>query len=767
MRALFLGSQSHRIRMHQALGALVTVVSMVAMTATGCGDTTGTKDVTCTDQIKNGSETDVDCGGGSCVACADGKTCVESVNCASGVCKDGICHEPTCSDGILNGNETAIDCGGACVQLETCNGKDDDCNGIVDDGIASITCGIGVCQQTVEGCTGGQASKCEPTTAGIEACDGLLDEDCDGIVDNGCTCENGATQSCYSGSASTLNVGACKAGTQACTMGGWGSCEGEITPQAETCDGIDNDCNESVDDGIAAIQCGMGACAITVPGCDNGKPATCTPLQPSPEICDGIDNDCNGMTDDAIAAITCGTGACAVSVAGCENGQPGTCTPLQPSPEVCDGIDNNCNGMNDEGNPGGGAACTTGMPGICANGTSACSGGTIVCNQNMQSSAETCDGTLDENCNGTVDEGCACTNGAMQSCYNGPPGTSGVGQCKTGLQTCSNGMWSMCAGQVLPAVETCNAIDDDCDGSTDEGNPGGGSACSTGNVGICAAGTLTCSSGTLGCVQNTPAAPSENCGTPEDDNCNGQVNESCICAPFSTRSCYSGAAGTAGVGVCKSGLQTCNAGGTAWGPCTGEIIPGTESCQNSLDDDCDGQTNEGCAALSCQNFYVEDFNDGSASSLTSGVYKVDWCNSYVATPANTPACMLPGQTTRTNASGGTNTYVGIWVYKATASCSAVRLTYDWYQFANAGAVVEYKQNSDTFASSSSCSSSSGWTTAVSSASMSSLQTCSSTPNINIPFGSSPAVYIKFKSTNAQNNAMWWDNIKLTLVGCDC
>jgi hypothetical protein len=68
----------------------------------------------------------------------------------------------------------------------------------------------------------------------------------------------------------------------------------------------------------------------------------------------------------------------------------------------------------------------------------------------------------------------------------------------------------------------------------------------------------------------------------------------------------------------------------------GQVTPTTESCQNNLDDDCDNQVNEGCAAMTCQDFYVEDFNDGNASPLTSGVYKVDWCNSYVATPANTP-----------------------------------------------------------------------------------------------------------------------------------
>jgi len=77
--------------------------------------------------------------------------------------------------------------------------------------------------------------------------------------------------------------------------------------------------------------------------------------------------------------------------------------------EICNGTDDNCDGSFDEGNPGGGIDCNTGQPGICATGTTSCSGGLVVCNQNQQSTAESCNGA-DDDCDGQADEAvCACT----------------------------------------------------------------------------------------------------------------------------------------------------------------------------------------------------------------------------------------------------------------------------------------------------------------------------------------------------------------------
>ncbi|MBU0953558.1 MAG: putative metal-binding motif-containing protein, partial [Nanoarchaeota archaeon] len=121
-------------------------------------------------------------------------------------------------------------------------------------------------------------------------------------------------------------------------------------------------------------------------------------------------------------------------------------------------------------------------------------------------------------------------------------------------------------------------------------------SCSTGLLGVCSAGTQTCGSNAWGgCVQNNPAA-AETCDG-LDNNCNGLIDETgtCECTNGATKSCGSN------VGACSNGTQTCSMG--SWGSCLGSVGPTIEVCTNSEDDDCDGEVNEGCAiaATNCQN----------------------------------------------------------------------------------------------------------------------------------------------------------------------
>lgn len=98
------------------LGLLVIVAL-----AAGCLQIIGYEDarsgwagVCAVDGVRNGEETDVDCGGGVCPACGDSKGCRESADCASHICRQGVCAKPACDDGAKNGDETDVDCGGSC-----------------------------------------------------------------------------------------------------------------------------------------------------------------------------------------------------------------------------------------------------------------------------------------------------------------------------------------------------------------------------------------------------------------------------------------------------------------------------------------------------------------------------------------------------------------------------------------------------------------------------------------------------------------------------
>ena len=77
----------------------------------------------------------------------------------------------------------------------------------------------------------------------------------------------------------------------------------------------------------------------------------------------------------------------------------------------------------------------------------------------------------------------ACSDGTTTSCYSGPAGTEGVGICHGGLQTCTGGAFGACVGEQVPVPETCNNLDDDCNGKVDDG-----SAAASCPSGVCASG---------------------------------------------------------------------------------------------------------------------------------------------------------------------------------------------------------------------------------------------------------------------------------------
>ena len=69
-------------------------------------------------------------------------------------------------------------------------------------------------------------------------------------------------------------------------------------PSEEICDGIDNDCDDLIDEDLGETTCGIGACEITLEGCVGGISQVCAPSVPTEEICDQVDNDCDGQIDE-------------------------------------------------------------------------------------------------------------------------------------------------------------------------------------------------------------------------------------------------------------------------------------------------------------------------------------------------------------------------------------------------------------------------------------------------------------------------------------
>ena len=141
---------------------------------------------------------------------------------------------------------------------EDCNGIDDNCDGKIDNDIKiKKACAIsyGVCASGSQTCSKGKWVACKATDYGKDyekkesKCDGK-DNDCNGIIDEYCACKkDGEKRPCYSGRKGTEGKGLCKKGEQVCTKGKWTGCQNQVTPAREICqDKKDNDCDGQIDE---------------------------------------------------------------------------------------------------------------------------------------------------------------------------------------------------------------------------------------------------------------------------------------------------------------------------------------------------------------------------------------------------------------------------------------------------------------------------------------------------------------------------------------
>ena len=353
-----------------------------------------------------------------------GAACISNADCDSGYCVEGpdgwFCTK-TCSDdcpvgwlcrSMMVGSDVVSLCVPMGARLCKECAKDSECG----DGLCLDTPDGKVCGEdcSVAECPTGY--RCNEVASGPDT----LSKQC--VPESGsCSCNvvtDGARRPCVRKN----TIGTCL-GFETCDRTtGWAGCTAPDA-KAETCNDLDDNCDGQIDEDFKekgkACATGVGECQRNgVQVCaPDGQGVTCNAMlvQGSPEKCDGLDNNCDGLVDEEWPelhrACTAGQGEClrigAFNCAADGSGTECDAQGVEGVAELCNGKDDNCDGLTDEAFPDVGGFCTTGL-GVCQR------GGTKICSPDATTtvcSAPTATGTaescdyLDNDCDGATDNG--------------------------------------------------------------------------------------------------------------------------------------------------------------------------------------------------------------------------------------------------------------------------------------------------------------------------------------------------------------------------